>query len=162
MSGCNDTGPIDGLGAVSIQRLRLTSVGIPMLKIRRSLGSLIVNMGISIHWMTVFISKWGTDCHITYFTYALVMKKNPAYFTVDHRVFHYKHKPLNRSRKSRHFYLLSLCLMKRIREKLSNFVDLLMAYSTACPVSGLSKGMINSLYCWLWLRQNIRCNNFCR
>ena len=46
-------------GGVSIQRCRLTSIGIPMLKIRRSYDRLIFNIGIRSRGKMVFISRRG-------------------------------------------------------------------------------------------------------
>ena len=46
-------------GAVSIQTCRLTSIGIPILKIRRSRDRLIFNMGILYPGKTVFILRQG-------------------------------------------------------------------------------------------------------
>ena len=51
----------ENLVAVSISRCHLTSIGIPMLKIRRSHDRLIFNMGIPIPGKTVFILRQGPD-----------------------------------------------------------------------------------------------------
>ena len=49
------------LEAISIlSRCRVTSIGIPMLKIRRSCDCLISNMGIPIPGKTIFILRWGS------------------------------------------------------------------------------------------------------
>ena len=47
------------LGAVSIYRCHLTSLEIPMLKIRWSCDHLIFNMGIPIPWKMIFILRRG-------------------------------------------------------------------------------------------------------
>ena len=46
-------------GRINIKRRHVTSIGIPMLKIRRSHGRLIFNMGILIPWKMVFILRQG-------------------------------------------------------------------------------------------------------
>ena len=55
-------------GAVSVQRCCLTSIGIPMLKIRRSCDPLIFNMGIPIPGKTVFILKQDPGSYCWYYS----------------------------------------------------------------------------------------------